>query len=66
MISDTLGDKEEYVIAPFDGIVIGQDNLPLAHEGDALFHLAAFKSVPRAENLVENFAAVHDSESNDD
>lgn len=66
LISDTLGDKEEYVIAPFDGIVIGQDNLPLAHEGDALFHLAAFKSVPRAENLVENFAAVHDSESNDD
>lgn len=66
LISDTLGDKEEYVIAPFDGIVIGQDNLPLAHEGDALFHLAAFKSVPRAENLVENFAAVHDSEANDD
>lgn len=59
-ISDPLGEVEERIIAPFDGIVIGRSNLPLAHEGDALFHLAAFKSVPRAENLVETFAAQHD------
>ena len=59
-VSDPLGEVEEQVIAPQDGIVIGRSNLPLAHEGDALFHLAAFKSVPRAENLVETFAAQHD------
>lgn len=59
-ISDPLGEVEDHVIAPQDGIVIGRSNLPLAHEGDALFHLAAFKSVPRAENLVETFAAQHD------
>ena len=63
LISDTLGNKEEHVIAPFDGIVIGRNNLPLAHEGEALFHLGAFKSVPRAESLVENFAAEHDNDS---
>ncbi|NNC57886.1 MAG: succinylglutamate desuccinylase/aspartoacylase family protein [Woeseiaceae bacterium] len=62
LISDPLGDEEEHVLAPFDGIVIGQNNLPLAHEGDALFNLGAFKSIPRAENLVENFTAEHDDD----
>jgi hypothetical protein len=33
--------------------------LPLAHEGDALFNVAAFKSVARAETKVEQFAAIH-------
>ena len=60
LISDPLGDHEEAVPAPFDGIVIGISRLPLAHEGDALFHLAAFSSVGRAENAVEAFAAIHD------
>jgi len=64
VISDTLGQKEENVIAPFDGIVIGRNNLPLAHEGEALFNLGAFKSVPKVESLVENFEAAHDG-SND-
>lgn len=61
-ISTPLGDEEDYVIAPFDGIVIGKSNLPLTHEGDALFHLGAFKSIPRAENLVENFTAEHNGD----
>jgi predicted deacylase len=60
LISDPLGDQQEEVPAPFDGIVIGISRLPLAHEGDALFHLAAFRSVGRAENAVEAFAATHD------
>jgi predicted deacylase len=60
LISDPLGVDECHVLAPFDGIVIGKSNLPLTHEGDALFHIAAFKSVPRAENLLENFTAQHD------
>ena len=59
MIGDPVSDEEAPVTAPFDGIVIGHSKLPLAHEGDALFHIAAFKSVSRAENRVEEFAAVH-------
>ena len=55
-ISDPLGDDELHVTAPFDGIVIGRTNLPLAHEGDALFHLASFNNVPKAEDTVETFA----------
>lgn len=61
IIGDPVGDEEAKVEAPFDGIVIGQSNLPLAHEGDALFNVAAFKSVSRAEDRVEEFAAVHGS-----
>jgi len=59
LIGDPLGDDEIPVEAPFDGIVIGQANLPLAHEGDALFNIAAFKSVARAEDRVEEFTATH-------
>ena len=57
VVGDPLGDAEEAVLAPFDGIVIGRSNLPLAHEGDALFNLAAFKSVSRAEVKIGKFAA---------
>ena len=59
VIGDPVSDEEALVEAPFDGIIIGQSKLPLAHEGDALFNVAAFKSVSRAENRVEEFAAVH-------
>jgi predicted deacylase len=58
-IGDPLGDETTQINAPFDGIVIGRSNLPLAHEGDALFHVAAFKNVTHAENRVEAFAAHH-------
>ncbi|MFK8031102.1 MAG: succinylglutamate desuccinylase/aspartoacylase family protein [Gammaproteobacteria bacterium] len=61
VVSDPLGSDQEDVISPFDGIVIGRSNLPLAHEGDALFNIAAFKSVSKAEDQVEKFTASHDS-----
>jgi len=62
-ISDPLGDTEEIMAAPFDGIVIGCSKLPLTHEGDALFNVAAFKSVARAEGIVEEFTTAYDDES---
>ncbi len=55
IVSDPLGDDQTTVCAPFDGIVIGHSTLPLAHEGEALFHIAAFKSLARAESKVEQF-----------
>jgi uncharacterized protein len=57
VVGDPLGGEEENILSPIDGIVIGRSNLPLAHEGDALFNVAAFKSVSAAETRVENFAA---------
>ncbi len=62
-ISDPLGEAEEDVLAPFDGIVIGRSNLPLAHEGDALFNLSSFADVPTAADVVQSFASVHDDQS---
>lgn len=59
-VCDPLGEFEEEILAPFEGIVIGASRKPLAHEGDALFHLADFRSVGHAENAVEKFAATHD------
>jgi len=59
VVGDPLGEYEISVNAPFDGIVIGRSNLPLAHEGDALFNIAAFKSVARAEDRLEKFTASH-------
>jgi len=61
-ITDPLGDAEDMALAPFDGIVIGRSNLPLAHEGDALFNLAAFERTGQALGLVEDFAAEHDTQ----
>ncbi|MEJ8567841.1 succinylglutamate desuccinylase/aspartoacylase family protein [Elongatibacter sediminis] len=60
VVSDPLGDREEYVLASESGIVIGRSNLPLAHEGDALFNVASFERVTEAEETVEEFAARHD------
>lgn len=41
-VADPFGEAEKEVIAKFDGIVIGKTNLPLVHEGEALFHIARF------------------------
>jgi uncharacterized protein len=42
LIADPFGEDERAVVAPADGVVIGRTNLPLVHEGDALFHVARF------------------------
>ncbi|MBM3518462.1 MAG: succinylglutamate desuccinylase/aspartoacylase family protein [Alphaproteobacteria bacterium] len=39
IIADPFGGNEVAVLARTDGLVIGRTNLPLVHEGDALFHL---------------------------
>lgn len=39
-ISDPFGENEVEVNASVDGVIIGRSNIPLVHEGDALFHIA--------------------------
>jgi predicted deacylase len=56
-IGDPFGEREAVATASFSGLVIGCSNLPLAHEGDALFHVAAFDKLSVAENTVEEFQA---------
>ncbi len=40
VISSPLERRDHRVTAPLSGLVIGRTNLPLVHEGDALFHVA--------------------------
>lgn len=56
-ICDPFGETESAVKAPFRGVIIGRSNLPLAHEGDALFHVAAVDSAKQTADLVEEFQA---------
>ncbi len=41
-----------------EGIVIGRSQLPLVHQGEALYHLAQFKHTERAARSVEVFQDV--------
>ena len=61
LISDPLGDEQIEIIAPCDGIVIGRSNLPLAHEGDALFNLGTFEDIPAATDVIDK---LHPQEHN--
>jgi len=56
-LSDPLGDDLEEVRAPFRGVVIGQLNLPLAHEGDALIHLAKVPDSEEAEGALDEYVS---------
>jgi len=56
-LSDPLGDDSEDIIAPFSGVVIGHLNLPLAHEGDALVHLAKVPDSGEAEETLDDFTS---------
>lgn len=45
---------EEYdLISPLSGIIIGKSNMPMAHEGAALFHIACFKELNLVEENIE-------------
>ncbi|MWJ27053.1 succinylglutamate desuccinylase [Halomonas sp. ZH2S] len=54
-IADPFGNDESAVRAIADGIVIGMSRLPLANEGEALFHIARFDAIEEAETAVESF-----------
>lgn len=54
-IASPFSAEASSVSAPFSGIVIGRNNIPLVNEGDALFHLARFGTVADAESKVEAF-----------
>jgi len=55
IIDGPLGGSETAVIAPHSGIVIGNTNLPLVNEGEALMHLARFDDIDDVESVVEEF-----------
>ncbi|MDH3580131.1 MAG: succinylglutamate desuccinylase/aspartoacylase family protein [Hyphomicrobiales bacterium] len=58
-IADALGENEAVVKAPFTGIVIGRNQLPVVNEGDALFHIARFSDSLSVEDAIETFHETH-------
>jgi predicted deacylase len=54
-ISDPLGEHEVEVKSPHDGIVIGRTNLPLVHEGDALFHIVRVEGTQIVAETLDAF-----------
>ena len=59
LCSSPFGEDETEVRAPFTGIVIGRSNIPLAHKGEALYHIARMASSLEAEGVVEEFRSTH-------
>ncbi len=66
VIEDPFGEVEQAVHAKHAGIVIGRVNLPLINEGDALFHIARFGRVERAEATVEEFRELYEPEDEEE
>lgn len=52
-IYSPYSDFEVAVLAPFSGIIIGRNNLPLVNEGEALFHIAEVSELEEAEKTLD-------------
>ena len=61
LITDPFGDSEVQVRSPADAILIGRTNIPLVHEGEALFHLARFEDDEGVAESLETFQSENDS-----
>lgn len=57
VISDPFGANDHDLLAPESGIVIGRTQLPLVHQGDALFHVASVRRADNAEQRIEAYDA---------
>lgn len=55
LIDDPFGRGEHEVTATASGIVIGCSEIPLVHEGEALFHIARFEDVREVAGHIEAF-----------
>ncbi|MGC1954824.1 MAG: succinylglutamate desuccinylase/aspartoacylase family protein [Gammaproteobacteria bacterium] len=55
VIADPFGEKETLVPAPLGGVLIGRTQIPLVHEGEALFHIARFEDAREVAEHVEAF-----------
>lgn len=55
LIDDPFGREHDEVIATVSGIIIGCSEIPLVHEGEALFHIARFEDSREVAGQVESF-----------
>ncbi len=62
VIADPFGDNEEVITSPIAGYVIGRTNLPLVHEGDALFHIVSITGKQAIARDLDGFEPVSEYE----
>ncbi len=59
VIADPFGYQETPVITPVSGIIVGHSTIPLAHEGEALFHVACFRNSRSLEKQATSLTRWH-------
>lgn len=65
IIADPFGGNEVAVVARSDGLVIGRTNLPLVHEGDALFHLVRDQGTQVSARALDEPVETEEAHSTD-
>lgn len=53
-VTGLMGEDAQEMVSPIDGIVIGHATLPVVHQGDALFHIAAIAHPERVGARIES------------
>jgi predicted deacylase len=54
-IADPFGDLLGQILSPQEGVVIGKQNIPLAQEGEAIYHIAYFR---KPDSVAEHLELV--------
>jgi len=60
IIANPTCNKEYKLISPVSGIIIGDNKLPLVHEGEALFHIASFETLTVVSEQLDNIQDAFD------
>lgn len=55
VINDPVATLETPVISPCNGLIIGRSEIPLVHEGEAIYHIAQFEDNREVAEQVEAF-----------
>ncbi|MEC9262160.1 MAG: succinylglutamate desuccinylase/aspartoacylase family protein [Pseudomonadota bacterium] len=52
-VADSFGQIQGHILSPAEGVVIGKQNIPLTQEGEAIYHIAYFKTPDSVAEQVE-------------
>ena len=63
IVSDPLGEMDTTIKSPTDGVIVGRSNLPLVHEGDALFNIAHTVGTQVVAKALDDFDPLEEYES---
>ena len=54
-VNDPLGENNNEIPSPMDGIIIGKTNLPLVFEGEAIFNIATYEALDLVSGHIEAY-----------